>query len=1276
MLPMCTVLLYLDECATVNGGCVQNCTNNIGSFQCSCSNGYRLNSDGFSCDDENECDTRNGGCDQNCTNSIGSFHCSCGIGYDLNDDGFSCNDTNECHTQNGCEQMCNNTIGSFQCVCGIGYALNTGGFTCDDVDECATANGGCGQICNNTISSFECSCHTGYILHSDGLACDDIDECETANGGCGQFCANTIGSFNCFCAAGYNLSMDQLTCDGFDPVSNLSCLSATKTSISVSWTEPAADIQGYSVMYIPVSGFYQPSLVASLRSRNDTSATMSGLFSGVEYSLTVLAFGLWNDSAYISVQCTTGLPPPGNFISSQVTENSATVQWTKPADAQVVAYRVWLTEKETALTVSTQYLLDSATFAAFTFLTPATEYVVVATCISPSVEGPQASVTIVTDTDPPRQLSVDDIGYHSLGLSWVPPVAQLTEYELTYSRAETSRKRRSLNAIALPGDVGNYWLQGLVPATQYVISLTAVSRFGRSDTINTTAKTGTDPPTDMNIRDVSPTWMHVAWTAPAAAVVSYDLTVTEAATMAKKHFSVSPAVTSFNITGLFPTTKYIIRIAVVSMYGRSVEAVIFGSTVDKEDVITDPTPAAPTSTAKLLSTTDTVLKTTTSAGIKISTNTFWLDHFDSTRPKREGPRMPTGAPTVRTALNGNDDWSTPGRTLSPLQVLQRLKDQMEQSSVEGASLQDVIGVVTGINDLLQLDTSELSSPGFSPELKEGIDVLSKSAELIRSSQGATVATMETLYKAVTQTVSSLVQMLPSGNSTILDTSSPLFEMAVIDVNSVDMSPKQQLKNFKDQQWTSAQQLRNSGLSLMESVERIADGLLAMLPDTEDYAKTFENDDVIVHVAKSTRRDIMELQVGPHMVSASPTHCALDGGTDAKMTIMKRNLFSWNASTFGENVTTPVTMFSWGSPQFDSCSMQLNLSNQITLGIIGEPPKRQKRDLRKRGLVGTQSALRDIAGGRNGNATMAHHAFDVPTDNAVVVMQLSWWDHTAAFRVFSRYDTPPTEHLHDDVMIVQEEDAFVHVDPSDSTITCNCNVPRPKAVIGGSLHVLPNSIDFDNIFQDPNILNDNKLVFCMVIGELALYLKQATPDNTKPLPLVSVLPPDRMPAPYLYQITVTTGSMLGAGTSARIGFQVFGSKSKTTVKMLNPAGESLLRGGIYDVIMPLKSSLGHLELLQIWHDNTGVDEASWFLKDIILKDLQTKEVYQFVCYDWLSEDRGDFQVQKVLHVATREQLDCFSSLFRENTDAMFYDQHLWTSPFVSPEANCSEHTLEG
>ena len=38
-----------DECSNNNGGCAQNCTNTVGSYVCSCSSGYNLNSDQHAC---------------------------------------------------------------------------------------------------------------------------------------------------------------------------------------------------------------------------------------------------------------------------------------------------------------------------------------------------------------------------------------------------------------------------------------------------------------------------------------------------------------------------------------------------------------------------------------------------------------------------------------------------------------------------------------------------------------------------------------------------------------------------------------------------------------------------------------------------------------------------------------------------------------------------------------------------------------------------------------------------------------------------------------------------------------------------------------------------------------------------------------------------------------------------------------------------------------------------------------------------------------------------
>ena len=42
--------LDTNECLTNNGGCHHNCHDSDGSYSCSCNNGYRLNSNGYTCE--------------------------------------------------------------------------------------------------------------------------------------------------------------------------------------------------------------------------------------------------------------------------------------------------------------------------------------------------------------------------------------------------------------------------------------------------------------------------------------------------------------------------------------------------------------------------------------------------------------------------------------------------------------------------------------------------------------------------------------------------------------------------------------------------------------------------------------------------------------------------------------------------------------------------------------------------------------------------------------------------------------------------------------------------------------------------------------------------------------------------------------------------------------------------------------------------------------------------------------------------------------------------
>ena len=39
----------IDECGTNNGGCEHSCNNTIGTFECYCDSGYRLEENGLNC---------------------------------------------------------------------------------------------------------------------------------------------------------------------------------------------------------------------------------------------------------------------------------------------------------------------------------------------------------------------------------------------------------------------------------------------------------------------------------------------------------------------------------------------------------------------------------------------------------------------------------------------------------------------------------------------------------------------------------------------------------------------------------------------------------------------------------------------------------------------------------------------------------------------------------------------------------------------------------------------------------------------------------------------------------------------------------------------------------------------------------------------------------------------------------------------------------------------------------------------------------------------------
>ncbi len=95
-------------------------------------------------------------------------------------------------------------------------------------------------------------------------------------------------------------------------------------------------------------------------------------------------------------------------------------------------------------------------------------------------------------------------------------------------------------------------------------------------------------------------------------------------------------------------------------------------------------------------------------------------------------------------------------------------------------------------------------------------------------------------------------------------------------------------------------------------------------------------------------------------------------------------------------------------------------------------------------------------------------------------------------------------------------------------------------------------------------------------------------------------------------------------------------------------------------------MGSLNYVKIWHDNSGQgDNASWYLKHIIVNDLQTNEKFYFICEKWMAVEKEDGKLGRDLFVACEPQRTEFKYLLQKQARESLTDTHLWLSIFNRP-----------
>ncbi|XP_070540748.1 polycystin-1-like protein 2 [Ptychodera flava] len=260
---------------------------------------------------------------------------------------------------------------------------------------------------------------------------------------------------------------------------------------------------------------------------------------------------------------------------------------------------------------------------------------------------------------------------------------------------------------------------------------------------------------------------------------------------------------------------------------------------------------------------------------------------------------------------------------------------------------------------------------------------------------------------------------------------------------------------------------------------------------------------------------------------------------------------------------------------------------------------------------------------------------------------------------------------EDNEIWKRDGCMVSSESNTDTTLCLCN---HLTSFGAAFYVVPpNPIDFDTVFDKFAHLDSNPSVFSTVIVIFALYLLIVIWASRKDrrekvvfivLPLPSNGPNDR----YAYEVSIMTGRERGSGTTSNVYIKLYGTASRTRATRIHSTCSDcqlFQRGSKHTFLLTSLSFLGDIKYLHVRHDNSGQGKnASWFLSEIIIKDLKTQKRYDFPCFRWLSRDHGDGKTQRVLTLWDGQGPKPGETFIRKAKGDLT-DEHLWVSVIAKP-----------
>ncbi|KAM8760587.1 tenascin isoform 1-T3 [Acanthopagrus schlegelii] len=291
------------------------------------------------------------------------------------------------------------------------------------------------------------------------------------------------------------------------------------------------------------------------------SLTISGLSPTTWYRANL--YGLYRGAILdpVFADTITDLGPPKGIRFSDVTDTSATVHWVVPR-ARVDSYKVTYVPAHGG-NAKTLTVDGSESQTVLYNLTPGVTYEVTVVAVKGQRESEPGSDSVTTALDKPRGLTAVNITDTEALLLWQPAIATVDGYVITYSADSVTPVMERVS-----GNVVEFEMSSLTPATHYTVKVYAVRDLAKSAATTTDFTTDVDAPHDLTASNIQTESGMLSWKPPRADITGYILSF-ESAEGTIREVVLSPTAVSYNMAQLSASTQYSVKLQAIAGPKRS-----------------------------------------------------------------------------------------------------------------------------------------------------------------------------------------------------------------------------------------------------------------------------------------------------------------------------------------------------------------------------------------------------------------------------------------------------------------------------------------------------------------------------------------------------------------------------------------------------------------------------------------------------------------------------------------------------------------------------------